>query len=263
MTTLLYGAAPARPMVILSAVSLAFLATCLLWAGFDARMIDGAVVWAKPLKFSISFTVLFATMALVEPYFSPSWRTGRMFAGIAMAMAAAMLLEMLYMIFQAAQMQTSHFNTGSPFTAVMYALMGVGAVALVLGVGLMGWAALRDKAASFGPGLQAGVAWGFILSFGLTMITAGTMSSMAGHYIGTPAPGAAVIPLMGWSASVGDLRPAHFVSLHAMQVLPLLGLWVDRRAKTARLVKVAAIVYAAITLAMFVQALMGLPVIRL
>jgi len=263
MTTHPYGAAPARPMVILTAVSLAFLATCLLWAGFDNRMIDGTVVWAKPLKFSISFAVLFATMALIEPYFSPAWRNGRMFAGIAVAMAAAMLLEMLYMISQAAQGQTSHFNVGTPFTALMYTLMGVGAVTLVVGVGLMGWAALRDKAASFGPGLRAGVAWGFILSFVLTMITAGMMSSMAGHYIGTPAPGAAVIPLMGWSASVGDLRPAHFVSLHAMQVLPLLGWWVDRRGKTAGWVRIAAVVYAAVTLGLFVQALLGLPVIRL
>lgn len=263
MTTLPFSAAPARPMVILTAVSLAFLGICLLWSGFDARMIDGTVVWAKPLKFSVSFAVLFATMALVEPYFSPSWRNGRMFAGIAVVMAAAMLLEMLYMILQAAQMQASHFNTSSLFTGVMYSLMGVGAVTLVIGVGLMGWAALRDKSASFGPGLRAGVAWGFILSFVLTMITAGTMSNMAGHYIGTPAPGAAVFPLMGWSASVGDLRPAHFVSLHAMQLLPLLGLWVDRRGKNAGLVKIAAVVYAGITLALFAQALMGLPVIRL
>lgn len=263
MTTLVLAAEPARPIVVLTALSLAFLATCLLWAGFDDRMIDGAMVWAKPLKFSISFAVLFATMALVEPYFSKSWRDGWMFAGIAAVMAASMLLEMIYMIAMAAQMQASHFNTATPFTAGMYALMGVGAVCLVIGVGLMGGAAFRDKAARFGPGLRAGVGWGFVLSCVLTMITAGTMSGMAGHYIGTPAQGAAVIPLMGWSASVGDLRPAHFVSLHAMQVLPLLGLYCDKRAKGAGLVKAAAMIYVAITLAMFAQALMGLPVIRL
>ena len=68
---------------------------------------------------------------------------------------------------------------------------------------------------------------------------------------------------MGWSASVGDLRPAHFVSLHAMQALPLLGVWTDRQGKGAGLVKIAAVVYAAITLALFVQALMGSPLIRL
>lgn len=263
MTMLVLTAQPERPLVILTALSMAFLGTCALWAGFDDRMIDGAMVWAKPLKFSVSFVVLFATMALVEPYFSPSWRNGRMFAGIAAVMATAMLLEMIYMIFQAAQGQASHFNTSTPFAAAMYAVMGLGAVSLVVGVGLMGAAALRDKDARFGPGLRAGVGWGFILSFGLTMITAGTMSSMAGHFIGTPGAGAAVIPLMGWSASVGDLRPAHFVSLHAMQVLPLVGLWGDQRNRGAGVVKLAALVYVAVTLALFVQALMGLPLIRL
>jgi len=263
MTTTAYRPEPVRPFLILTAVSVAFLATSLLWAGFDDRMIAGTVVWAKPLKFAISFAVLFATMALVEPYFSKPWRNGRMFAGIAAVMAASMLLEMIYMIAQAAQMQTSHFNTATPFAGVMYSLMGVGAVCLVLGVGLMGWAALRDKQASFGRGLRAGVGWGFGLSFVLTMITAGTMSSMAGHFIGTPAPGAAVVPLMGWSATVGDLRPAHFVSLHAMQVLPLLGLWIDRRGRSAGLIGGAALIYVVITMVLFAQALMGLPVIRL
>ena len=263
MTTTAYHPGPVSPFLILTAVSLAFLATCLLWAGFDDRTIAGTVVWAKPLKFAISLAVLFATMALVEPYFSNPWRNGRLFAGIAAVMAASMLLEMIYMIVQAAQMQTSHFNTATPFAGVMYSLMGVGAVCLVFGVGLMGWAAFRDKQASFGPGLRAGVAWGFGLSFVLTMITAGTMSSMAGHFIGTAAPGAAVVPLMGWSASVGDLRPAHFVSLHAMQVLPLLGLWIDRQGRSAGLIRGAALMYAVITMALFAQAMMGLPVIRL
>ena len=65
--------------------------------------------------------------------------------------------------------------------------------------------------------------WGFILSFALTLITAGYMSS-TGTHVGSPAVGAATIPVMGWSASVGDIRPAHFLALHAMQVLPLAGL---------------------------------------
>lgn len=246
-----------------TAFSVALIGLAVLWAGTDTRMVDAAKVWEKPLKFAVSFVVLFATMALVEPYFSAPWRNGRLFRGIAAMMTAAMLTEMIYMIFQAAQGQASHFNTATPFHAAMYAAMGVGAVTLVLGVALMGWAALRDQDATFGSGLRLGVGLGFIGSFVLTMITAGTMSSMAGHFIGTPAPGAAVIPLMGWSATVGDLRPAHFVALHAMQVLPLLGLWIDRRGFETRVIWLMAAVYALITLALFAQALLGIPVIRL
>ncbi len=252
-----------QPMAVLTSFSVALLALSLIWAGFDPRLVQGAATWAKPLKFALSFVVLFGTLALVLPQFSPAWRQGRLFRVLALLMTAAVILEMGYMILQAAQGQASHFNTGTPFTALMYSLMGVGAVTLVACTGVFGWAALRDPDAGFGPATRQGVAWGFIGSCLLTLITAGAMSSMAGHFIGSPGPGAATIPLMGWSAAVGDLRPAHFVALHLMQILPLLGLWIDRRGGSVRTIHIAAGLYALLTLALFAQALMGLPLIRL
>ncbi len=252
-----------RPLAALTAVSAALLALCLIWAAFDLRLINDSATWAKPMKFALSFVVFFGTMALAAQYFSPAWRQGRVFWSIATLTGAAMLFEMIYMIFQASQGQASHFNTGSAFTGLMYSLMGVGAVTLVIGAGVMGWAALRDTDANFGPALRQGVGWGFIGSCVLTLITAGTMSSMSGHYIGIPGPDAATFPLMGWSATVGDLRPAHFVALHMMQALPLLGIWLDQRGGSVRTIRIAAVVYVAMTLGLFVQALMGLPVIRL
>ena len=256
-----------RPMAALTAVSLALLTLGLVWAAFDSRLIEGSATWAKPMKFALSFAVTFGTLAVILPLYSPTWRGGLLFWSLTTLMGGAMLFEMIYMIYQAAQGQASHFNTGTAFTRLMYALMGVGAVTLVVAIGAFGWAALRDKDASFGPALRQGVVWGFIGSFILTMITAGTMSSLSGHFIGTPSPDSATVPLMGWSAAVGDLRPAHFVALHMMQALPLFGLWLDRRngAATAaiRSVRIGSAVYAILTLGLFVQALMGLPVIRL
>ena len=250
-------------MVVLTAFSVSLLALSLIWMAFDPRLINGVATWAKPLKFSLSFVLLFGTLGLVVPRFSPAWRQSWLFWTLGTLMAAAMIFEMGYMILQAAQGQASHYNTGTPFTAVMYSLMGVGAVTLVACTGVFGWAALRDPDAGFGPATRQGVAWGFIGSCLLTLITAGTMGSMAGHFIGVPGPDAATIPLMGWSATVGDLRPAHFVALHLMQVLPLLGLWIDRQGGSVRTIHIAAGLYALLTLALFAQALMGLPLIRL
>jgi hypothetical protein len=256
-----------RPMAALTAVSIALVTFSLIWAAVDPRLIDGSATWAKPLKFALSFTVTFGTLAVILPGFSPAWRNGLLFWALTSLMGGAMLFEMIYMIYQAAQGQASHFNDSTAFTRLMYALMGVGAVTLVASIGAFGWAALRDKEATFGPALRQGVAWGFIGSFILTMITAGTMSSMSGHFIGTPGPDAATLPLMGWSATVGDLRPAHFVALHMMQALPLLGLWIDRRNGPApaaiRTVRIVGAIYAIVTLGLFVQALIGQPVIRL
>ena len=247
----------------LTAVSVALVGLTLIWAVFDTRVLADSAVWAKPMKFAVSFIVFFGTLTLIEARFSPVWRQGRLFQTLHILLAAACVTEMGYMIFQAAQGQASHFNLSTPFTRIMYGVMGIGAVTLVIGAGIIGWAALRDGDGSFGPALRLGVGYGFILSCVLTLITAGTMSSMAGHYIGTPGPDAAKIPVLGWSAAVGDLRPAHFVALHLMQVLPLLGLWIDRRGGPLRIMPYAAIALTVLALGLFVQALMGLPLIRL
>jgi hypothetical protein len=62
---------------------------------------------------------------------------------------------------------------------------------------------------------------------------------------------------------VGDLRPAHFLALHAMQVLPLAGLWMDRRGIAVAKMRLVALAYVALTAAVFAQALAGVPLIRL
>ncbi len=89
------------------------------------------------------------------------------------------------------------------------------------------------------------------------------MSSGPGHCVGTPTPDVPAVWFLGWSGQVGDYRPAHFASIHVFQALPLLGLWLDRTGRSARRVTVAALLWTALTLGLFVQALMGLPVIRL
>jgi hypothetical protein len=169
---------------------------------------------------------------------------------------------------QAAQGQGSHYNTGDLYHGVMYGLMGLGAVSLVVGVAIIGWVAMRDTGeatarAQMSGDLRWGVGIGFILSTVLTLMTAATLSSMSGHFIGTPVAGAAVLPFLGWSATVGDLRPSHFFALHAMQAIPLLAILTEGRKSARTWVIGGAVMYTAVTMALFVQALMGLPMIRL
>lgn len=260
-------AAPAvSQFVTLAVVALVFLVLGIAWGGVDARLVDGAPVWMKPLKFALSFAVLFATIAVVEARLSPAVREGRALRVIGWVMAAAFLSEMAYMTYQAALAQPSHFNVATPFNRLMYeGVMAGGAVSLVVCIALIGWIAARDVAADLGPGLREGVTLGFVMTFGMTMITAGWLSVNGGHFVGLHPAGAATLPLFGWSGATGDLRPAHFAALHAMQVLPLLGLWADRRGipNPVRAVRVAAGLYAALTFGVFVQALMGLPLIAL
>jgi hypothetical protein len=76
------------------------------------------------------------------------------------------------------------------------------------------------------------------------------------------------LPVVGWSTEGGDLRVAHFVGLHGLQILPLLGLalarfgpaWLPMRVRS-RLVGVAAAFWIALTLLLTWQALREQPLI--
>jgi hypothetical protein len=208
--------------------------------------------------------VLYATIALVAERLSTAVRESRILRITLAVMTIATAGEMAYISGQAGRGEHSHFSVQTPFTALMYTLMGIGAVALVLGIGVVGVLAWRDRAARLGPALRLGVGLGYGLSALLTLVVAGYLGGHGSHFVGTPSPGAATLPGLGWSLEVGDLRPAHFLALHAMQVLPLLGLWLDRRGRpdAGRRLWTAAAVYAVLTFAVFAQALMGLPLVR-
>ena len=79
-----------------------------------------------------------------------------------------------------------------------------------------------------------------------------------------PAPGPG-LPILGWSMVAGDLRPAHFLGIHAAQLVPLAGAAIvaARIARPRRALVAFAAAYAALWLALVVQALLGLPLVRL
>lgn len=244
----------------LTALSVAVTLLLCLGALTDPRMLDGVGVWEKPLHFALSFCLFFGTLALVVPRLSPGWRDGWLLRGITFAITASFLFEMIYISLQAGLAERSHFNVGDPFHALMYALMGVGAVTLVVGVAVTGGIVARDAAFASGPRTRQGIVLGFGVTLPLTLIVAGYLSSHGSHYVGQPLPGGAVVPLLGWSLTTGDLRPAHFVSIHAMQALPLLGLWLDRhKTQDRRILWGATVLWSVLCLALFAQALMGLP----
>jgi hypothetical protein len=220
-------------------------------------------VWLKPMKFALSFVVLYGTLVWVVERLSPAMQARRLMRYALVAMVLATWTEMAYIAGRAGLGEHSHFAVGTPMQSLMYSLMGVGAVTLVVGIAIVGWLAGRDDGGRLSPVVREGVRWGLGLSAVLTLLTAGYLSSHGGHFVGTPSGAALAIPGLGWSAEVGDLRPAHFLALHAMQAVPMAGWLLDRWGRGKAPLRVFAMVYALMTLAVFAQALMGQPLIRL
>lgn len=75
------------------------------------------------------------------------------------------------------------------------------------------------------------------------------------------------LPLLNWSVTGGDLRIAHFIGLHALQVLPLTGYaaarWERPSTRTSLgIVAVVATLYGSLVGGTFVWALLGNPLVQ-
>jgi hypothetical protein len=257
------GLAAGRPAIFwaLTGASVAMAALFALGLAVDARTVGADWAWTKPLKFALSFVVLFATVALVVDRLSPAVQGGLALRVTGWVMATAFLAEMAYIAVQAGRALPSHFYLVTPFYQAMYTAMAVGATALVFGIAAVGWLACRDSGAAFGPATREGVLWGFTLFALPLLVVAFALGGNGGHHVGVHPAGGATVPLFGWSLVTGDLRPAHFLALHAMQAIPLAGLAADRLGLGRFWVRVAAAVWLVLTLAVWAQASAGLPLI--
>ena len=114
--------------------------------------------------------------------------------------------------------------------------------------------------------LHRALGWGLILTFVLGTITGGYMSSQpTGHWVGGATSDAGGLPLFGWSTTGGDLRPPHFLGIHAAQILPVAALVLLAIApkQAGWLTTLTILAYVALTAAVFVQAISGLPLLAL
>lgn len=240
-------------------------AFAVLWAMslIDPRMLDGASRWAKPLKFSIATALHFGTLALVVHYLSGEWQASRALLLLAALSIAAAVAEVGYIAAKAGQLDASHFNVSTPFHALMFSLMALGAVAIVAASGGVGLAALIDSEARLAPAVRLAVGIGLIAGTVLTLVTAFRLGGNMSHHVGTELPGAARMPLTGWSLSVGDFRPAHFFATHMMQAVPLAGMLATRVLPAAAAiiaVLIFALLWSALVWITFQDALAGRPI---
>lgn len=246
----------------------ALLLPTLVAHGMDDRLLEGVPVWLKPLKFEASLAIFFLTLSAFFPMAGPHFRQTRRGRLIIWGGLLAGVLEVLYIAFQAGRGEASHYNRSTPLYGALYAAMGVGALLLVsCAQGLA--SGIRSHQRSLNPAPLEPFVLSVVLGLSLSCFLGGlagvVLSAQPGHF-GHAVSGGATLPGLGWSRVVGDLRAAHFLGMHALQILPAAG-WVASRVleKSAarRWILLLGVLYAAWVLFAFVQALLGRPFVGL
>jgi hypothetical protein len=260
-----YGAFHSRQPVLaaFTFLMLAAMAPTLLAMVFDERTFNGINVWIKPFKFELSTAVHMATLALFWPFLGERFRKGRALRAAAWVVAAIFVFEVGYIAFRAGRAEASHFNESTPAAELLYAAMGIGIGIVILITVWIGVQILRSREGGISPTLRLAIGLRLIVGSVLGAVSGGYMSSHSGHWVGAVATDAGGLPLFGWSREVGDLRVAHFVGLHAMQGLPIVGLLVQRAPLGRAWVLVTALVWSVVTALAFLQALHGKPLLPL
>jgi hypothetical protein len=234
----LWNLARREPALLVTGLAIAALmAPTIVALVVETRTLAGLNVWIKPLKFDASIAVLLATYAIGLGLARADDRRRPVVRGLVALLVLAAVLEAAYITLQAARGEHSHFNDTSRWEAIAYSLMGVFAVVLTAGAGLAAVLVWRAGSGGLGVGLWTALVAGFALSCALGLATGFAIAGNGGHFVAAagamPGSDAGGIALFGWSRTVGDLRVAHFLGLHVMQVLPLIGWAADRIAPRA------------------------------
>jgi hypothetical protein len=205
----------------------------------DHRVITGAPAWLKPAKFAASVSVYCFTFVWLLGFVESRPRLGRFAANVT---AISFIVEMTVILTQAARGTTSHFNVTTPLNTFLWLTMGafivvVWTMNLLLAI-LILFERIPNR--SFAWSLRLGLLVSLVgMGSGFLMVrpTHEQLVAMAAnhgprivgaHSVGV-ADGGPGLPVVGWSTTGGDLRVAHFLGIHAMQLLPFFGWFVARR----------------------------------
>lgn len=203
-------------LVAFALLLLALMVPAAVGLGVDERMLRGVNIWVKPLKFMASVALLALTTAWFAAQLPEAVRRGRVFSALVWMLIATGGFEVGYIALQAALGEASHYNATDALHRTLYALMGVGALLLTATQPWLAWLIWRHGDRSAAPAYRLSVLLGLTLTFVLGA-TVGMVLS------GQQPPAGAGLPVVGWFLAGGDLRVAHFVGIHAGQVLPVLG----------------------------------------
>lgn len=252
-------------LVAFAAILIAMMLPTFVAYLYETRTFNGINVWIKPLKFMSSGAIFLLTLAMFWPYLDARDRSRRSVRAGAWIVGGVMLLENLYIGYRASLAEASHFNRSTPADELYYNLMAAGIVIATATTAWLGWFILRARDKIESADLRFAIGAGLVAGAVLGTLTGFYMGGQTSHWVGGLQSDAGGSFFFGWSRTGGDLRVAHFIGLHAMQGIPLIG-WLAARYLPANVRGVtigATVAWSIVTLAIFVQAIMGRPLFPL
>jgi hypothetical protein len=242
-----------EPLYYFGFICLVFALVCLVLTRINSTQVLGTSAWYKPFKFFLSSTIFVWSMAWFAFYLNrPS--TTQWYSWILIFLFT---IENVYIFLQAARGLASHFNVSTPFYSMMWSLMALAAVGISISTAVIGTSFFTNSFPDLPPAYLWGIRFGLII-FVIFSMEGLAMGARMAHTVGG-ADGGSGIPITNWSTRYGDLRIAHFLGMHALQILPLMGFYILRNTKGIVLIS---ILYGLLVVATFVQALRGKPLIR-
>ncbi|MEL6835440.1 MAG: hypothetical protein AAFY48_24625 [Bacteroidota bacterium] len=228
-------------------VNLAAFLVFMLLSRITDTQVYNISAWYKPAKFALS-TMLYAWAMAWYCHYLKDFNIGLFNWSVIILLG----FEVVYIAIQAGRGLLSHYNQSTPFYGMMFSLMALAATLVTL---YTAYVTLRFFTDSF-PQLPTYYLWGIRLGLVIFVIFSFEGFVMGGrmtHTIGGP-DGGPGIPFLNWSYEFGDPRIAHFIGMHALQVLPILGYYL---LQNVRWVVVVAVLYALLATYTLLAALRG------
>ena len=187
-----------------------------VWSLNDHRLIREVGIWVKPMKFMASTALFALTTVWVLKVAHSNVDQTYVYDWIVALLVTTSLFEVIYISYQASQGSGSHYNVSDPFHAFMFGVMAIAAVGLTASQAWLAWEIWKEQKSADIPVETLGVIIGLVLTF--------ILSTISGFMLGGNQPPAGQgLPIVGWHL-YKDIRPAHFLGVHAQQLIPLWGL---------------------------------------
>jgi hypothetical protein len=176
----------------------------------DGGLWTGPVSWRKPVTFGLSFGLTLVTIAWVSSFVRLGGRARNAALGV---FAADCVAEVALITLQAWRKVPSHFNEETAFDTTVTRMLAAGGGILVVTLVTLAVASFRRNE-EIAPSMRLAVRVGFValmfaLASGAAMIARGVTKVESGDQ-------------QAAYHVVAALKPAHFATMHAILVLPLL-----------------------------------------